>query len=160
MATRASGPTLGLWLIMAACAPPALAQDMMSGVNLNSPAFTQAEMTRADIAALLDADQPANLAGRRLNGLDLSGFDFSGVNLRGAYLNKAKLVGAKFDAAILDQVWALDSDWTAASLKRASLFGTQMRGATLMDADLSGARIAADLTRADLGGAKLICPPT
>src|SRR6059036_1762750 len=120
MAKRAPGVTLWLWLAAFAIVPrPALAQDMMSGVNLSSPAFTQAEMTRADVAGALDAEQPADLSGRKLNGLDLSGFDFSGVNLRGAYLNKAKLAGAKFDGAILDQVWALDSDWSTASLKKA-----------------------------------------
>src|SRR5262245_28567270 len=80
----------------------ARAQDMMSNVNLNSPTFTEAEMTREEVALLLDADQAPDLSLRRLNGLDLSGLDFSGANLRGAYLNKAKLSGANFDGAILD----------------------------------------------------------
>jgi len=114
-----------LWLVAWAVAPGVVrAQDMMDQVNLSSPTFTEAEMTREDVAILLDADQAPDLSLRRLNGLDLSGLDFSGANLRGAYLNKAKLSGANFDGAILDQVWALDSDWSKASLRGASLFAT------------------------------------
>ncbi len=137
-----------LWLVGFLLAPGlAFAQDMLSGVNLSSPTFTEADMTREEVAALLQSDQRPDLSLRRLNGLDLSGLDFSRVNLRGAYLNKAKLTDAVFDGAILDQVWALDGDWSRASLKGASLFAAQMRGVNLSGADLSNARIAGDLTR-------------
>ena len=104
MGTR---PSLTLILVIAWAVAPGVvrAQDMMDQVNLSSPTFTEAEMTREDVAILLDADQAPDLSLRRLNGLDLSGLDFSGANLRGAYLNKAKLSGANFDGAILDQAW-------------------------------------------------------
>ena len=47
---------------------------------------------------------------------------------------------------VLDQAWLLGSDLTDANLKKSSLFGTQFKGAKLHNADLSGARIAADFT--------------
>src|SRR5215510_11649236 len=95
-------PSFFALVLLAALSAPVSghAQDMMSNVNLNSPTFTEAEMTREEVALLLDADQAPDLSLRRLNGLDLSGLDFSGANLRGAYLNKAKLSGANFDGAI------------------------------------------------------------
>src|SRR5262245_30930452 len=107
MAKRAPTILVRCWLAAMLLAPGlapnrAVAQDMMSGVNLSSPTFTEAEMTREEVAGLLDAGQPPDLSMRRLNGLDLSGLDFSRANLRGAYLNKAKLTGARFDGAILD----------------------------------------------------------
>ena len=71
-----------LWLAAAVVAPGlAHAQDMMGQVNLSSPTFTEAEMTREEVAVLLDADQPPDLSLRRLNGLDLSGLDFSEASI-------------------------------------------------------------------------------
>ena len=93
-----------LWLVAWAVAPGVVrAQDMMDQVNLSSPTFTEAEMTREDVALLLDADQAPDLSLRRLNGLDLSGLDFSGANLRGANFTNADLRRADLTGATLER---------------------------------------------------------
>ena len=134
---------------------PAAAQ---TGVDLDSPAMTEAEMTRADVEAKLAAATPAapaNFERAKLNGLDLGSLDFSGANLRAARLNGASLAGARLDGADLGQAWMLGADLEGASLRGAALFGTQLGRANLRGADLSQARAAADFTGADLSGATL-----
>ena len=150
--------SLGRWMICLAAAKllalPATAQDMMQHVDLSSPAFSLAEMTRAEVEATLKAAPGgADLSGKSLNGLDLSGLDLHGVNFRAAKMNKAKLTGARLDGAILDQVWAIGADFSQASLKKANLFGSQMQEASCDGADFSGARVTADLSRASLRNA-------
>ncbi|MGO9485485.1 MAG: pentapeptide repeat-containing protein [Rhodomicrobium sp.] len=112
---------------------PVAAQDMLQHLDLQSPAMTQAEMTRGQIEALLSsqAGRPLDLSGKALNGLDLSGLDLSHAILRNARLNKASLQGAKLDGAVLDQAWGLDANFSGASLKGASLFASQLQGANL-----------------------------
>lgn len=136
---------------------PVQGQDMMRNVDLSAPRFTEAELTRADVETLVKAAQgkPVDLSGKSLNGLDLSGLDLSAVNFRAARMNKAKLTGAKLDGAVLDQVWAIAADFSGASLKNAGLFASQLREAKFDRADLSGARITADLSGASLRDAKL-----
>jgi hypothetical protein len=46
-----------LLLLLVGIANPAHAQDSMGGLDLTSPAMTQAEMSRADIVAALAAMQ-------------------------------------------------------------------------------------------------------
>jgi uncharacterized protein YjbI with pentapeptide repeats len=85
-----------------------------------SPEMTSAEMTRADVEAVIAAatsDQPADFTGKKLSGLDLSGLDLSGALLRAARLNRTKLNNAKLDQAILDQAWLLEADLSRASLR-------------------------------------------
>ena len=80
---------------------PAMAQGMTSGVDLSTKAFTAAEMTRADVEALIAARQPGaglDLPDKSLNGLDLSGLDLSKANLRGSRLIGARLAGRSFPA--------------------------------------------------------------
>jgi len=148
---------LGRWLVWAVAgffATSATAQDMMHHVDLSSPAYSSAEMTRAEVEALLKAGQGgADLSGRSLNGLDLSRLDLSGVNFHAARMNGAKLTGARLDGAILDQIWAIGADFSQASLKKAHLFGSQMQETKCDEANFSGARVAADLSRASLRGA-------
>jgi uncharacterized protein YjbI with pentapeptide repeats len=95
-----------LLLLLVGLACPAQAQDMMRGLDLTSPAMTQAEMSRADVVAALAAarGKPLDLTGKRLSGLDLSGLDLSGAVLRAARLNHSKLIHTKLDGANLDQV--------------------------------------------------------
>ena len=96
----------------------ALSQDLLAGVDLNSPEMSTPEMTRADVDALLMAtrrdgvDRPANLQAKRLSQLDLSGLDFSGSNLRLAKLNRSKLKGARLDRTVLNQAWLIEADLT------------------------------------------------
>src|SRR5262249_9638281 len=122
----------------------AAAQDMLQYLDLNAPAMSEAELTRADVEALLRTGgegRPADLSGKRLNGLDLSNLNLSRAVLRSARLNNTNLKNTKLDGASLDAAWALKADFTGASLARASLFASQMQGAKFDNADLQGARI-------------------
>jgi uncharacterized protein YjbI with pentapeptide repeats len=131
---------------------PLPAQDMLQGVDLSQPAYSQSEMTRAEIEAALKAGT-RDFSGKSLNGLDLSGLDLSGANFRAARLNKARLAGSKLDGAILDQAWLMHADLSGASLKGAHAFAAQMQHIRADKADFSGARLAGDLSGASLKGA-------
>ena len=61
------------------------AQDMLDQVDLGSPAFTMAEMTRGEIEAAiakLAPEDTLDLSNKSLNGLDLSGIDLRRTNLQ------------------------------------------------------------------------------
>lgn len=133
------------------------AQDMLQGVDLAQPAYSQAELARADIEAALKgrkSGEKIDFSNKSLNGLDLSGLDLSGVDFRAARLNKARLAGANLEDAILDQAWLMQADLTGASLKGAHAFAAQMQKMRADGADFSKARIAGDLTGASLRGVK------
>jgi len=135
------------------------AQEMLRGVDLAQPAYSQAELTREAIEALLKGKgggAPLDLSEKSLNGLDLSGLDLSNVNLHAARLVKARLVGAKLDHAILDQAWLLEADLSHASLVDAHLFSAQMQRIRADEADFSLARVTGDLTGASLRRAKFV----
>src|SRR5262245_22136552 len=77
---------------------PALPQDMLRYLDLNSEAFTRADMTRTEIeAALAVPAGTVDLSGKRLNGLDLSGLDLRRATLQSARLNRTRLAGANLD---------------------------------------------------------------
>ncbi len=139
---------------------PSCAQDMLRGVDLAQPAYSQAELTREAIeAAALRARNggaPLDLSEKSLNGLDLSGLDLSNANLHAARLVKTRLVGAKLDHAILDQAWLLEADVSRASFVDAHLFSAQMQRMRADDADFSLARVTGDLTGASLRRAKFV----
>jgi uncharacterized protein YjbI with pentapeptide repeats len=142
----------GVWL-----GRPSAAQDMLQFLDLKSDEFTKAEMTRADVEARLAKAAPGemiDLSARRLNGLDLSGLDLRRLKLQSARINKTNLKGANLDGVVLDQAWGLDADLSGASLKGASLFATQLMGARMENTDFTGARIAADMSRSNLTGAR------
>ncbi len=149
--------TLMLFSLLTLAAPlPALAQSAMSGVDMASPRMTEAEVSRDDVIASLEAattEKPADFTRMRLNGLDLSNLDFTGAIFRAAAMNSVNLNNSTLDNAVLDQAWVLRADLSNASLKGASLFMTQFGNANLNDADLSRSRAAADFTRASLIGA-------
>jgi uncharacterized protein YjbI with pentapeptide repeats len=142
---------------MLALSPPVAGQDVMQmqGLDLNSPRYTTSEMTRAQIEDQIKSGNK-NFYDRSLNGLDLSGLDLSGVNFRAARLDKTKLAGARLEGAILDQVWALNADFSGADLTHASLFSAQMQNSNFDDADLSGARIAGDFSGAHMRKTKFV----
>ena len=132
---------------------------MLQGVDLNSPAMTQADVTRADVIKILSAatpERPADLSSMHLSGLDLSGLDFSGAVLRDARLNKTNLRRCRFVGTVLDQAWLMNADLTGADLKGASLYQAQLIGAKLDEADLSDVRAPANFTRSSLKAAKLV----
>jgi uncharacterized protein YjbI with pentapeptide repeats len=140
-----------------ALADGAAALDMMDQVDLSSPMFTTAEMTRADVEAALKTagGQGADFSDKSLNGLDLSNLDLAGANFRAARMNKTNFANSNLTGAVLDQIFALGADFSGANLKSAHLFASQMRGAKFDGADLSGARVTADMMHASLRGAKL-----
>ncbi len=147
---------MAIWLGHSSNVP---AQDMMKDLDLNSPAMIEAEMSRGQVIEQLDANaggEPLDLTGKRLNGLDLSELDLSGVVLRAARLNNASLKGANLEGAILDQAWMLKADLTGANLKDAKLFQAQLVGAVLDQADFTNARVASDLSRASIKGARFV----
>jgi len=129
---------------------PALSQSVMSGVDLSSPAYSTAEMSRTDIEKLLASGHRPDLSMKSLNGLDLSGLDLTGVSFRAARVNKTKFTKARLVGAIFDQTWALEANFDGADLSKASLFAAQMQGSSFRFADFSGARIAGDFSRANL----------
>ena len=137
---------------------PVAAQDMMDHVDLSSPRMSAAELSRADVEALIaraGPGQPVVLTDRSLNGLDLSGLDLAGADLRWARLNRAKLVGTRLAGANLDLAWGIEADFSGADLRGASLFQVQLRRARLDGADLSGSRLTGDLNQTSLKGARL-----
>lgn len=135
---------------------PASAQDMM-GLDVTSDAFTKSEMTRQSNVGSLAKLGPGtllDLSGKSLNGLDLSGLDLRRTKLQSARINKTSFKGSELEGVVLDQAWALHSNFSGADLRRASLFGTQFGGAKLDGADFSNARVAGDFTNASLINAK------
>lgn len=135
----------------------ARAQEMLDQVDLGSPAFTKAEMSRGDIEeaiAKLPAGATLDLSNKSLNGLDLSMLDLRRVTLQAARLNKSKLTGANLSGVNFDQGWALGADVSGANFSNASLFGTQLVGAIGDRADFSNARFAGDFSKAKLTGAR------
>ena len=135
---------------------PVRAQDMLQGVDLAQPAYSQAELTRADVEkslAMRAASASLDFSGKSLNGLDLSHLDLTNANFRAARLNRAILQGANLDGAILDQAWLIEADLGGASLRGAHAFAAQMQRMKADGADFSQARLAGDLTGASLRGA-------
>ncbi len=134
----------------------AVAQSPFAGVDMSLPKMTEAKLTRAEVQehlAAATADSPADFTRQWLNGLDLSGLDFTGAILRATALNGANLSKARFDSAILSQAWMVDANLAGASLVSAELFQTQLGRADLTGANFTGARAAADFSRAKLDGA-------
>ena len=87
------------------------AQSALDGVDLHSPAMTEARLSRDEVAARLAAGE-TDFSRQWLNGLDLSGLDFTGATLRAARLNRVNLAGAVLDRAELSQAWLMEADLT------------------------------------------------
>jgi uncharacterized protein YjbI with pentapeptide repeats len=151
-----SGRVCAVGVTLILFAAPLQAQDMLQGVDLAQPAYSQAELSRVDIEKAI-AGRPAgailDFSGKSLNGLDLSQLDLSGANFRAARLNHANLRGARLDGAILDQAWLIEANLSGASLKGVHAFAAQMQRMKADSADFSQARLAGDLGGASLKGA-------
>lgn len=141
-----------------AAAPASAEQDLLLGANMNTPAMTQAEISRADIEALIGkaAGQPIDLTDKALSGLDLSGLNLRGANLRTARLNKTNLRGADLTGANLEQAWFIKADLSGAKLVGAKMFGITARDANLSGADLSRSMPIGDFRGANMSGATLV----
>ena len=123
-----------------------------------------------DALAHATADQPADFAGKSLEKLDLSKLNFTGAklagaNLFGANLTEANFTGADLSGATLDLAWVMRTNFTRAKLTKASLQGlvvsmgmetSAAQAPILPGADLSGARIVARLSWANMQGAKFV----
>ena len=109
---------LSFMLAALAAGPAAAEQDLLLGADMASPAMTQAEMSRADVEAMIKAadGKPIDLHDKALSGLDLSGLNLRGANLRTARLNKANLRGADLSGANLEQAWFIKADLAGAKL--------------------------------------------
>jgi uncharacterized protein YjbI with pentapeptide repeats len=142
-------------LLLLCGATRTLAQDM-TGLDTTSDAFTKAEMTRLEIEsaiAKLPVGGTLDLSGKSLNGLDLSGLDLRHVKLQSARINNANLRGANLGGVVLDQAWALKSNFGGANLQNASLFSSQFGGSNFDGANFSHAHVAADFTSASIKNA-------
>lgn len=95
-----------------------VARSALDGVDLSSPAMTEAELSRVDVEAMIAVGTPVDLTRRQLNGVDLSGLNIEGAVLRAARLNKVNLSGAELNGAVLD------ANLQGANLTGASLFQT------------------------------------
>lgn len=149
---------LSLMLAALAAGPAAAEQDLLLGADMASPAMTQAEMSRADIEAMITAahGKPIDLHDKALSGLDLSGLNLRGANLRTARLNKANLRGADLGGANLEQAWFIKADLSGAKLMDARMFGITARDANLSGADLSRSMPIGDFKGANMSGATLV----
>jgi uncharacterized protein YjbI with pentapeptide repeats len=155
----AAGLVAGMIGLSIAGGEPACAQTgMMSHVDLTSPKMSEAELSRADVIAMLEAatpDQPADLSNKGLNGLDLSNLDLSGADLSRSRLNRVNLKGTLLRGARLDLAWLIEANLEGADLRDVSMIQTQLIKARLAGADLSNARIVANFEGANLADAKL-----
>ena len=112
------GLVLVLAIVSAALMLPAgaaYAQDMIDQLDLKSDEFKKADVTREAVLAAIaaaGADGVADFSGQRLNGLDLSGLDLRRLKLQSTRINGAKFVGSNLDGVVLDQAWALNSDFS------------------------------------------------
>lgn len=105
LTVSSASPFLAVTLLIM---PRAHAQDLTQFLDLASDDFTKADVTRADIEALIAKRQPGeriDLSARRLNKLDLSGIDLSNANLQSARINGTNLAKANLEGAVLDQAW-------------------------------------------------------
>ena len=137
------------------------------GGALGAGRAAAADFSIDQVRALLlkaSASAPADFSGKDLSDLDLSGLDFrqarlNGVNFFGAKLVLADLRGAVLQGANLNGAWLMGTDFTGADLSRASLLSVVILGGTVKKmpifraANLSGAKMIADLPGADLAGA-------
>lgn len=149
---------LSFMLAVLAAGPAAAEQDLLLGADMTSPAMTKAEMSRADVEAMIAAagGRPLDLADKALSGLDLSGLNLRGANLRTARLNKANLRGTDLSGANLEQAWLIKADLSGAKLADTKMFGITARDANLSGADLSRAMPIGDFKGADMRGATLV----
>lgn len=129
---------------------------MVSFINLDlrGADLNKADLSRADLSA-------ADLTGGNLILSDLAGADLSGANLAEVDLSGANLTAANLAKANLTSAIAIQADLTNANLNEANLDGAFLYGAILVEADLSYANLTrvkfsgADLWLANLTGAKV-----
>jgi uncharacterized protein YjbI with pentapeptide repeats len=132
----------------------ALAVLAIALTDCAAAAADEVAMSRDQVITQLKAQgAKPDLSARNLANLDLTQVDFKGANLSAAVLNGATLSHARLDGCNLTVSFFEGADLSNASLRKATLFSTQMAGAKLRNADLSGARLIADLHKADLSGA-------
>lgn len=97
----------------------------------------------------------SQLQGINLSGVDISGMDLNGCDLTGAHLRGAKCHGTSFFGANLDGVSFFEVDLTGARFGgTVSMEGTVFYNAVLKDVHLCKEFGKADLSGADLRGAK------
>jgi uncharacterized protein YjbI with pentapeptide repeats len=128
--------------------PPDLSGKDLSGLDLSGLDFRVALMRGANLRG-------SDLSGAEMRGVELQGADLSGAKLAGANLDLAILRGAKLQGADLTDVSAVSTvlagcDLTGANLSGARLVSNLER-AKLVDANLAGAIMAADMKNQPMG---------
>ncbi|MFC1633967.1 pentapeptide repeat-containing protein [Planctomycetota bacterium] len=153
---------------------PNLRRANLSGMNLSSTNFRNADLEKANLreANLSQADfKQANLSGANLSEANLREVDFERANLSGANLSKANLDCTKLSNADLSRAnlretnlkkaWLWHTIFRMADLRRVNLSGVQLGGTNLIGANLRGANLSnsdleeVNLTGSDLSGADL-----
>jgi uncharacterized protein YjbI with pentapeptide repeats len=131
-----------------------------------------AELTERDVSVALakaEPSHPIDFSHRDLSYLDLSDLDFkranlSGANLYGADLSRTNLTGVNLAGAKLDHTVIINTNFAGADLSNASLFDAvafstfevkPSEAPNFAGANLSGALVAARLSRSNMRGANL-----
>ena len=95
----------GLVTAMVAFLGPTSAQDLIDLVDMSTPEMTEAQLTRAEVVAILEQateESPADFTKHRLSGLDLSGLNFKRADMRWVRLNNSNLSGSIMTGVNLD----------------------------------------------------------
>jgi uncharacterized protein YjbI with pentapeptide repeats len=121
-----------------------LEQERVDEFNANRGMNTRIDLFAADLA-------DKKLVGVNLTGVNLQKADLSGCDLTDAELTQTDLSGADLTGAVLKNVSGMRSRWRDAYLGEADLSDADLAGADLTDADVSDGRMA----RAMLTGARL-----
>lgn len=147
---------VGVWALTCSAGRPARAADL-----------TLRELVTALWNS--DASRPLNFSGKDLSFLDLSDLDFKRANLAGANLLGANLTGANLafvnlSGAKLDRTSLARANFTGANLTNATMYDVvgslnfqvpASEAPIFTNANLSGARIFARLSRSNLHGVTL-----
>ncbi|NKB46323.1 MAG: hypothetical protein GKR77_00845 [Legionellales bacterium] len=124
--------------------------------SCNGP-YRNQTLTQTQVDALLAQQQPINLCGANVSGLDFSHADLTGANFAGADLSYANFHRAQLSNAHLEQVYFRWANLVEANLTHSQLTHAILADANLDQANLSQARLQhANLSRTQLHQANLL----
>jgi len=119
----------------------------LSKTNFFGAIFRETNLAGADLSG-------ANLKGANLKEADLTGANLQGADLTGASLDDAIFVKARLDSAVLDDVTAIDTNFSEANLSGARLINSSLKGADFSKSNIEKANFqGANLREASVEGA-------